>query len=144
MEAKVISVCINEERGQLKHPISPAVFIENKGIEGDGHQGDWGRQVTCLDYEALLKSNEEHNKSMQPGEMAENVLISHMDDLDLQVGDKFRLGNDVILEVTQIGKEDHPSIVTRTFGVSLLPYVGRFCRVVHGGIVLPNDKVEKV
>ena len=28
-----------------------------------------------------------------------------------------------MLEVTQIGKEDHPSVVTRKYGVSLLPYL---------------------
>jgi len=52
------------------------------------------------------------------------------------------LASDVVLEVTQIGKEDHPSIVTRTFGVSLLPYEGLFCKVIKGGKIKKGDSVE--
>ncbi|MDO5411512.1 MAG: MOSC domain-containing protein [Lachnospiraceae bacterium] len=141
MAATIYSICINEERGKLKKEIASAEFIENKGIAGDGHQGDWGRQVTCLNYGSLVKSNSENNLNMGPGDFAENVLIDGMDELNLQPGDRFCLGNDVILEVTQIGKPDHPSVVTRTFGISLLPYEGRFCRVIRGGIVKKGDPV---
>lgn len=144
MEATVYSICVNEERGKLKHEIPAGKFIENKGISGDGHQGDWGRQVTCLNYGSLVRSNAEHQLNMGPGDFAENVLIDGMDQLNLQPGDRFRLGEDVILEVTQIGKPDHPSVVTRTFGISLLPCEGRFCRVVKGGTVVKGDVVTKL
>ena len=60
-----------------------------------------------------------------------------------QPGDRFRLGPDVVLEVSQIGKPDHPSVVTRTFGVSLLPHEGLFCKVITGGEVRPGDPVER-
>ncbi|MCI8401541.1 MAG: MOSC domain-containing protein [Lachnospiraceae bacterium] len=142
--AKVHSICICQERGQLKKEIPEALFIENFGIQGDGHGGDWGRQVTCLSWDSVEKSNEERGLSMGPGDFAENVAIEGMDALDLQAGDRFRLGESAVLEVTQIGKPDHPSVVTRTFGVSLLPYEGRFCRVIQGGSVKPGDLVEKL
>ena len=61
-----------------------------------------------------------------------------------QPGDRFRLGPDVVLEVSQIGKPDHPSVVTRTFGVSLLPHEGLFCKVIQGGTVRPGDEVVAV
>ena len=48
------------------------------------------------------------------------------------MGGRLKIGADTILEVTQVGKEDHPSVVTRTFGVSLLPYEGLFCKVLPG------------
>lgn len=142
--ARVHSICICEERGKLKKEVSEAVFVENFGIQGDGHAGDWGRQVTCLCWESVLKSNDERGLSMGPGDFAENVAIEGMDELNLQVGDRFRLGDSAVLEVTQIGKPDHPSVVTRTFGVSLLPYEGRFCRIVAGGTVKPGDVAEKL
>lgn len=138
------SICINAERGQLKHETETAVFLENTGIEGDGHCGDWGRQVTCLDWNSVINSNAENHLQMGPGDFAENVAIENMGVLDLQVGDQFRLGTDAVLEVTQIGKLEHPSVVTRTFGISLLPYEGRFCRVIKGGIVKKGDLVEKL
>lgn len=140
----VHSVCIAKERGQLKKEIPEAVLIENKGIEGDGHCGDWGRQVTCLNWDSVCRSNEENNLDMGPGDFAENIAIEHMDELDLQEGDRFQLGDSAVLEVTQIGKPDHPSVVTRTFGVSILPYEGRFCKVIKGGVVKKGDEVKKL
>lgn len=142
--AYVYAISIAAERGQLKTPVNEAVFVENHGIEGDGHCGDWGRQVTCLNWESVIKTNEEKNLNIQPGEFAENVLISGMEALNLQPGERFKLGTDVVLEVSQIGKPDHPSVVTRKFGVSLLPYEGRFCRVITGGKVKKGDEVVKL
>ncbi len=141
--AKVHSICICAQRGELKKEIPEALFIENFGIQGDGHAGDWGRQVTCLCWESVEKSNAEHGLSMGPGDFAENVAIEGMDVLNLQAGDRFRLGDAAVLEVTQIGKPDHPSVVTRSFGVTLLPFEGRFCRVITGGRVKPGDPVVK-
>ncbi|MCK9340787.1 MAG: MOSC domain-containing protein, partial [Synergistaceae bacterium] len=57
-------------------------------------------------------------------------------------GSRIRLGEDVLLEVTQVGKEDHPSIVSRTFGVSLLPSEGLFCVVISGGVVKKGDTAQ--
>jgi MOSC domain-containing protein YiiM len=34
--------------------------------------------------------------------------------------------------------------VTRTLGVSLLPYEGLFCRVIAGGQIQKGDKVELI
>ncbi|MEG1500998.1 MAG: MOSC domain-containing protein [Clostridiales bacterium] len=144
MNTIVHSISISKERGTLKQEVEKAAFIAKSGIENDGHCGDWGRQVTCLNWQSVLKANQEHNLQMGPGDFAENVTIENMDTLNLQTGDKFQMGEEVILEVTQIGKEDHPSVVTRTFGISLLPYEGLFCRVLQGGIVKQNDKVVKL
>ena len=66
---------------------------------------------------------------------AENLLIDGLDFSDLKIGSRLKIAETVILEVTQIGKEDHPSIVTKTYGVSLLPTEGLFCKVISGGKV---------
>jgi len=67
-----------------------------------------------------------------------------MDFSKLTVGSKIKLGTSAVLEINQIGKEDHPSVVTRTFGVSLLPYEGLFCKVISGGIINKGDSVEEI
>jgi len=141
-EGRLHSICIAAERGQLKQEVAEARLIADFGIENDGHAGDWGRQVTCLSWESVLKVNREKKLEMSPGQFAENLLIEGLDLASVVVGGRLKIGNDVILEVTQIGKEDHPSVVTRTFGVSLLPYEGLFCRVVNGGKIQKGDKVE--
>lgn len=144
MIARVYAVCISAKRGELKKEIPVGNLLEDFGIEGDGHGGAWGRQVTCLNWGSVLKSNAEHDLQMGPGDFAENLLIEELDMLDLQPGDRFQLGESAVLQVTQIGKPDHPSVVTHTFGVSLLPYEGLFCKVIHGGIVRKGDLVVKL
>lgn len=140
----VHSVCIGRERGQLKNEIEEGFLIKNVGLEGDCHCGDWGRQVACLDWESVKASNENHSLNMGPGDFAENICIDNMKALDLQVGDRFMLGETAVLEVAGIGEPDHPGIVARTFGVSILPYEGYFCRVLKNGAVKKGDYVEKL
>lgn len=136
---KIFSVAISKERGELKKEVSEALITKGYGIDGDGHAGKWDRQITCLDLKSVVKSNEINNLNMGAGDFAENILIEGIDFNDLVVGSKLKLGTSVILEVSQIGKEDHPSVVTRNFGVSLLPYEGLFCKVIAGGYIKKGD-----
>lgn len=136
------SICISPERGQLKEEVEKAEVIDNSGISNDGHAGDWDRQVTCLSYESIQKVKAEQGLDVGPGSFAENLLMAGLDWTVIEVGTRLKIGSDVILQVSQIGKEDHPSIVTRTLGVSLLPYEGLFCRVVRGGLIVKGAPVE--
>jgi len=138
----IYSISISSDRGQLKKEVSEANIIENYGIENDGHAGNWGRQITCLNWASVQKANKEHHLNIGPGDFAENILIAGIDLSGMMVGSKIILAEDVVLEVTQIGKEDHPSIVSRTFGVSLLPNEGLFCKVIKGGKIKKGDSVE--
>lgn len=138
----IYAISISPERGQLKKEVFEANIIENHGIENDGHAGDWSRQVTCLDWASVQTSNKEHHLNMGPGDFAENILIAGLDLSDLKAGSRIRMAQDVILEISQIGKEDHPSVVTKTFGVSLLPKEGLFCKVIKGGKIKKGDPVE--
>ena len=138
------SISISPKRGQLKKEVSEAKIIKNYGIENDGHGGNWNRQITCLNWDSVLKANKEHNLNAGPGDFAENILIEELDLAGLKVGSQLKLGTDVILEVTQIGKEDHPSVVSRTFGISLLPSEGLFCKVIQGGKIKKGDSVELI
>lgn len=143
-KGKIYSIAISKERGQLKKEVAEALVTAGSGIEGDGHAGDWDRQITCLDYALLAKSNKEKGLSMGPGDFAENILIEGLDLGTLKAGSELQLGEDVVLKVSQIGKEDHPSIVTRTFGVSLLPVSGLFCKVLAGGVIKKGDEVKVI
>ena len=50
---KVRAVCISEKRGTQKKNIESAVFVENWGIEGDAHAGNWHRQISLLSEETI-------------------------------------------------------------------------------------------
>lgn len=144
MKGTLYSICIAPERGELKKEVSQARVIKDHGIENDGHAGPWGRQVTCLNLASVMKVNQEKNMNIGPGEFAENLLIDGLDLAAVRENGRLRIGPDVILEVSQIGKEDHPSVVTRTLGVTLLPYEGLFCRVIEGGEIKKGDPVEVI
>ncbi|MDO9574292.1 MAG: MOSC domain-containing protein [Candidatus Contubernalis sp.] len=143
-KGRIYSVSISPERGQLKKEIPEGNLIENYGIENDGHAGDWSRQVTCLSWGSVQKANIEHQLKAGPGDFAENILIEGIDLSVLVAGDRFKLGANAVLEISQIGKEDHPSVASRTLGTSLLPKEGLFCKVVSGGKVKKGDSVEIV
>jgi MOSC domain-containing protein YiiM len=136
------AISISEKRGQLKTEVPEARLISGHGIENDGHAGNWERQVTCLDWARVEKANEEHGLDAGPGDFAENILIEGIELSSLDIGTRLRLGASAILEVAQIGKEDHPSVVREKFGISLLPKEGLFCKVLEGGSIRKGDPVE--
>lgn len=140
---KIYSICISPERGTLKKEVEECM-ITAQGLEGDGHAGDWSRQITCLRYESLKESNEKHGLEMGAGDFAENILIESLDFSVIKEGTQLRLGEEAVIEVSQIGKPDHPSVVTRTFGISLLPYEGLFCRVITPGMIRKGDAASIV
>ncbi|HHX74695.1 MAG TPA: MOSC domain-containing protein [Firmicutes bacterium] len=139
---RVYAISISPQRGQLKKEIPAVRVITNYGLEHDGHAGYGERQVSCLDEKSVLETNRKYGLNCGPGDFAENLLLEGLDFSRLQVGSRLTIAGSVVLEVTQLGKEDHPSIVSRTFGVSLLPHEGLFCRVVSGGIIRKGDPVE--
>jgi len=140
----IYAISISPEKRQLKKEVSEALILINHGIKNDGHGGDWNRQITCLNWASVLKSNKENNREMGPGDFAENILIDGLNFSNLLVGSQFRLGESVVLEVAQIGKEVQPNVVTQTFGVSLLPSEGLFCKVITSGTIKQGDLVEKI
>lgn len=138
---KVHSISISSKRGVLKDAID-SVNVNMQGIVGDGHSGDWGRQVTLLNYESYSNAQKNHpHLELRPGSFAENIIIEGIDFSQISVNTKIKI-NDVILEVSQIGKEDHPSVVTKTYGISLLPYEGLFCRILRTGQIKVGDSVS--
>ena len=141
--AKVKDVCISEKKGEQKHPVDEVMLKVDHGIVGDAHAGNWHRQVSLLAAESVEKVQKALNFKLKSGDFAENILTEGIELFTLPIGTKLRIG-EAVGEVTQIGKPDHPSVVTRTFGVSILPYEGRFCRVIKGGVVKKGDEVKKL
>ena len=55
---KVIAVCTSPEKGTVKTNVHEGKFIENFGIEGDAHAGNWHRQVSLLSADKIAAFNE--------------------------------------------------------------------------------------
>ena len=135
-----MAVCISEKKGTQKKNIHEAVVIEDFGIEKDAHAGKWHRQVSLLSYEKIeeFKAN---GAPLQDGAFGENLIVSGFDFKSLPIGTKFRC-NDVLLELTQIGKQCHSGCeIYKIMGDCIMPREGVFTRVLHGGIIREGDEL---
>lgn len=140
---KIMAVCISEKRGTQKKNIEKVRLIENFGLEGDAHGGNWHRQVSLLSYEKV-RAFEEKGISVEDGAFGENLLVEGFDFKNLPVGTRFRCG-EVLLEMTQIGKECHSHCeIYQTVGDCIMPREGVFARVLHGGMIQIGDELEIV
>ena len=139
---KIVSVNISEEKGTIKKPVDQ-ILLTNTGVQGDAHAGHWNRQVSLLGTESIAKFEAEANRKVLPGEFAENVTTSGMDLWTAHPLDRFTAG-EVILEVTQIGKECHGAncSIFKETGTCVMPREGIFCRVLNPGILQAGMSLE--
>ena len=104
MEAKIKAVCLSEEKGTTKKVIEEGILIENFGLKGDAHAGKWHRQLSLLDESSIDKMRNQ-GYELKFGDFAENITTEGLDKLyELPVGQKIKIDEKVIIEVTQIGK----------------------------------------
>jgi MOSC domain-containing protein YiiM len=138
----VESVCTSTEKGTVKHPVSAAHLKTDWGFEGDAHAGMWHRQVSLLAGESIDIVREKMPE-LQYGMFGENLVTRGIELPGLECGDCLKIGEVVILEVSQIGKECHNGgcpIKTAT-GDCIMPREGIFCRVLSGGQVIPGAEI---
>lgn len=131
----VLAVNISAVKGIVKDSVPEARVIENWGLEGDAHAGDWDRQVSIFPEEALAKVPEEKREEVLSAGYTENFTIKGIPLEKLMVGSILRIG-ECEVEICQVGKEHkefgRPYIVSRE---------GRFGRVLKGGLVKVGNQV---
>lgn len=143
MTARVVSVCTSSTVGIQKTPADEVVLVENHGLKGDAHAGDWHRQVSLLSQESAQIMREK-GADVGPGDFGENILTEGIELPSLPIGTKLKLG-EVLLEVTQIGKECHAGCAIRQqTGDCVMPREGIFVRVLNPGRVRPGDPVRRL
>ena len=136
----VLAVCISEKKGTQKKNVGSAQFIEDWGIEGDAHAGKWHRQVSLLSAEKI-NDFRARGAVVEDGAFGENLVVEGYDFKALPIGTKFQC-NDVILELTQIGKECHSHCeIYKAMGECIMPREGVFTRVLHGGTISVGDQL---
>ena len=143
MSAKVVSVNISDKKGMRKKPAEEAVLKAEYGIEGDAHaSSEWHRQVSLLALESINKMREK-GLDVSPGDFAENITTEGIDLVSLPVGTKMQIGDEVVGEVSQIGKECHTRCaIYYQAGDCVMPKEWIFIRVLRGGKVRAGDSVS--
>lgn len=138
---KVIAVCTSPAKGTQKTNVGRGGFIEEFGIEGDAHAGKWHRQVSLLSYDKI-EAFRDKGAEVADGAFGENLVVEGFDFKNLPVGTRFQC-NDVILEMTQIGKECHHGCeIFQKMGDCIMPREGVFAKVIHGGVIENGDELE--
>jgi len=142
MLAKVVSINISDTKGVRKKPVEEAVLRTDYGIEGDAHSSSsWHRQVSLLALESIKKM-QEMGLDVHPGDFAENITTEGIDLLSLPVGTRIQIGDAIIGQVSQIGKECHTRCaIYYQAGDCVMPKEGIFIKVIHGGIIRKGDDV---
>jgi MOSC domain-containing protein YiiM len=139
----IVAVCVSAVRGVQKRPVAEVRLVEDHGIGGDAHAGDWHRQVSLLTEEAADRIRAK-GVAIVAGDFGENILTRGIDLLAVPVGARLLAGGgSALLEVTQIGKVCHdPCAIYAQAGECIMPTQGIFCRVVRGGAVRAGDAIE--
>ena len=136
-------ICISENRGTAKHEIEEAILVKDWGIQGDAHAGHWHRQVSLLSYEKIEEFRKK-GADIELGAFGENLIVSGYDFRNLAVGTRFQCG-EVVLEMTQIGKECHSHCeIYKRMGECIMPREGVFAIVLHGGTIRKGDLLERI
>ena len=137
---KVMSVCTSEAKGTQKKNVGTAEFVEDWGIKGDAHAGKWHRQVSLLSYDKIEEFRA-RGAEVADGAFGENLVVEGFDFAKLPVGTVFKC-NDVILELTQIGKKCHTGCeIFKKMGDCIMPREGVFTKVLHGGKISVGDEL---
>ncbi len=143
MTAKVVSINISDKKGVRKKAVGRAAIKVNYGIESDAHASEkWHRQISLLALESIEKMRSK-GLNVGPGDFAENITTEGIDLVTLPIGTKITIGNDVEVEVSQIGKVCHTRCAIYTqAGDCVMPKEGIFAKVLKGGIVKKGDEIK--
>ena len=141
--SKVIAVCTSEKKGTVKTPVPEITIKENFGVAGDAHADcATHRQVSLLAEESINKMRGK-GLELNYGDFAENITTRGIDLLSLPIGTRLNVGKEVILEMTQIGKECHADCAIRQqIGDCIMPREGIFAKVIRGGKVKAGDTIK--
>jgi len=140
---RVVAISISKQKGIPKENVERAQLIKEHGIEGDAHAGNWHRQVSFLAMESIEKMKRAGLPKLKPGAFAENITTEFMALPEFEIGSKLQIGNDTLLEITQIGKECHSRCaIFHTVGDCVMPREGIFAKVIEGGSIKVGDEIR--
>lgn len=141
---RVVSINLSEKKTVRKTRGTSGTLVVDRGFEGDAHAGDWHRQVSLLAIESIAEMQAK-GLDVDSGDFAENITTEGVDLMTLPVGSIIRIGDEVVLEVSQIGKVCHTKCaIFHQAGDCVMPREGIFAVVRSAGDVNAGDPIEVV
>ena len=144
LKGKILAVCCGKVKKEKKIPIKEGLIIKDWGLEGDAHAGKYHKQISLLGLDSMNKMRDQGVK-INFGELYENLDIEGLVLYKLPLGSKLKIGEDILLEMTQIGKKDSYFLEIDGKRISsIMTKEGIFTRVLKGGKVRVDDEIEVV
>lgn len=143
--AKIVAVCRSEKKGTKKEVVKEGFLREGFGLVDDAHADcNTHRQVSLLAIESINRM-QELGFGVGPGDFAENLTTEGIELVSLPIGTWLSVGEGVILEVSQRGKECHSGCaIYLQIGRCIMPKEGVFAKVMRGGRVRAGDKIKTI
>ena len=102
------------------------------------------RQVSLLADESIDKMRK-MGLTLNPGAFAENLTTRGIELVTIPIGTKVKVGKEVVLEISQIGKVCHTGCaISKQVGTCVMPKEGVFGKVLKGGTISPGDAIKVV
>ncbi len=140
-KGKVLAVNISEKKGTRKTNVQSCAVLKDLGLKNDAHAGPWHRQVSLLANESIQKMRA-MGLNVGYGDFAENITTQGVDLVHLPVGTTIRIGEKIVLRVTQIGKVCHDRCaIYYQAGDCVMPKEGIFAEVLNEGEVKVGDEI---
>ncbi len=150
---QVVSINISKGKGQRKKPITGAwEMVKGCGLKNDGHANlapydqseNSHRQISLLAEESIEKMRQA-GLDVVPGDFAENITTRGISLLSLKIDDQLRIGDEVLLRISQIGKVcPNRCAIYYQAGDCVMPKEGIFAEVIQGGRLKVGDEIDKL
>jgi len=143
MVPKILAISVSKRKHTKKSNVEYAYLKENFGIIGDAHSSfDTHRQISLLAIESINKMRV-LGLNVHPGDFAENLTTKGINLTTLPIGTRLNIDKEIILEITQIGKECHNHCaIYKQAGDCVMPKEGIFARIIKGGNVKIGNKIK--
>jgi len=159
----VLAVCKKAEPGIPKLQVDAIHLLENFGVEGDYHAGEFVRhrylaqkdptrpnvrQVLIIDT-SILNYLAGQGINLQPGWMGENIILDGISVMNIPLGTPLKVG-EAIIELSEIRNpcyqldEMQPGVNEAVKSSGPAPdhrNAGMLARIIRGGWVKPDDQV---
>ena len=142
----------NSVSGIYKSSTEEPTYVERLGLVGDvvsdkRHHGGPDQAIYVYGNDDYSWWQEEISAVLAPGTFGDNLTISNLSCGDVYIGDRFRIGDEVVLEATA------PRIPCATLAARMrekqfpvkfrrAERPGFYCRVLQSGTVIAGDDVE--
>lgn len=144
--ARIVSINTSAHKGTRKTPVADGhdTVIKQFGLASDAHAGHWHRQVSFLAAESIDTARA-RGLDVCEGDFGENFTTQGINLLSLPLGTQLKLGSEVLVEISQIGKVCHTRCaIYYLAGDCIFPHEGIFGVVLQGGEVHIGDDIQVV